>query len=264
MKHHSKPAARSATVMKTSLLMLTLFMMSLFALTGCVLDASDTQPYREAPEEPSPQSEEPSPGPDSFDDDAYPDLEDPGDVDALPVCGACPAEMHAIHAGYGGNGCQATWSFCAPNEGEYFYACVQGYAYCPAGYAAIQTYKDRAQCGGLGTIQALCLKQGPKPKAPASCQGLPPNASGVLLFEHQDHAGKCRFISTNTPDLKPLGINDLASSLRFVGKAKSAVLFKDDHYKAKSMLFAHDCPDLKRHNNHGMGDLATSLTVKFM
>jgi hypothetical protein len=55
-------------------------------------------------------------------------------------------------------------------------------------------------------------------------------------------------------------LNDKISSVRLIG-VKGVTLYVDKGMGGRSLYLTHNCPDLKRHNDHGFGDKLSSLKI---
>jgi len=89
----------------------------------------------------------------------------------------------------------------------------------------------------------------------AACDG----GEGLYMYEHPQYAGRCVKFTGDAPDLRTVGFDDVASSVRIVG-SWSATLYRDLSGTGIASTFTGDDPDL---SNNAIGDnQATSLTVR--
>lgn len=89
---------------------------------------------------------------------------------------------------------------------------------------------------------------------PTSCQ---PSASQIVLYEHTWYMGGCVMLNVDTPDLRPLSFDNIASSIHFGSLGWLQTRLYDQYsYGGAYYGFTGDHPDF---NPLGFNDLASSV-----
>jgi hypothetical protein len=105
----------------------------------------------------------------------------------------------------------------------------------------------------LGNRRASAIRVGSG--GPNNCNG----ADGVYLYEHPNYQGRCVRLQSDAGDLRVLGFDDTASSIRFIGSGWTATLFRDLNGTGLNNGFSADDPNLA---DNPIGDnQATSVRV---
>ncbi|HWQ16119.1 MAG TPA: beta/gamma crystallin-related protein [Roseiflexaceae bacterium] len=105
----------------------------------------------------------------------------------------------------------------------------------------------------VGRRRASSIRVG-RVGGPNACTG----GDGVYLYEHPNYQGRCVRLTADAPDLRLVGFDDTASSVRIIGRL-SATLYRDLSATGVSSTFTGDDPNLA---DNPIGDnQATSLRV---
>lgn len=110
---------------------------------------------------------------------------------------------------------------------------------------------------GIGYRRATSIRVG-RPGAGLPAQYACDGQNGVYLYEHPNYAGRCVRLTNSMEDLRIVGFDDQASSLRVIGNW-TVSLYRDLSYTGISSTYSADDPDL---SNDGIGDnQATSILI---
>jgi hypothetical protein len=107
---------------------------------------------------------------------------------------------------------------------------------------------------GENRTSAVRVQKGSAPSG-SSCDG----GEGVYLYEHPNYQGRCVKLTGDAGDLRTIGFDDTASSLRILG-SWTAILFRDLYGTGLSSTYTQDDANLA---DDGIGDnQATSVAVR--
>ncbi|HJZ48077.1 MAG TPA: beta/gamma crystallin-related protein [Roseiflexaceae bacterium] len=108
---------------------------------------------------------------------------------------------------------------------------------------------------GDNQVTSIQIERAVPIPAANACNG----GSGVYLYEHPNYQGRCVKFTTDAPDLRVFGFDDIASSVRVLG-SWTATLYRDLSGTGIASTLTRDDPNLA---DNSVGDnLATSVLVR--